>query len=225
MIRSGHTPSLKMNKKTDTCQDFFAKIYYAAVPEDVSVKPVSDRWRQAEIDKITNIAHRAEKYCAWRLLEYALQDLFKKDSSALGVCRRDYGGYGGEGVELSVSHTKGLVAVGVSRNAIGVDAERLGGGRVEKLAERFLTEREFSRYRDTDESRREIEFLRLWCAKEAVFKSQKKEIFVPSALDGTAHSVRIEEIEVASGRYVLAVAGEGCERSAFSFVSSEKYLY
>lgn len=66
---------------------------------------------------------------------------------------------------LSISHTRGAVAIYFSSCRCGIDVEYLAG-RADKLRTRFMSEQEgFLKHDD-----RQVEATLLWSAKEAVFK-------------------------------------------------------
>lgn len=67
-----------------------------------------------------------------------------------------------KGYNISVSHTKGIVAILLSKHLqVGIDIEYYSD-RIKKIAERFLRPDEI--YNETSD------LLTVWCAKEAVYK-------------------------------------------------------
>lgn len=81
---------------------------------------------------------------------------------------------------ISISHTKGYVAIAISPQLIGIDIEQKSD-RALRVASRFLSEEERSIFVDnaTSEAQRQITATTLWSAKEAAFKfAQQTDISV-----------------------------------------------
>lgn len=194
-----------------TCHDFYARVYYAEIPRHVEIGEITNTARSEELSSVRNSTVRIEKYCAWRLLEYALACTFGENADAEKLWRDPSGKWRGEGVELSVSHSRGAVAVALSNRPIGVDIEPLDGGRAEKFAMRFLTEGEKRLYLQTPKEDRGVEAIRLWCAKEAAFKSLCESVFAPSALDSTKYPTRTYTVRIGEDDFCLAVCSDGAK--------------
>lgn len=82
----------------------------------------------------------------------------------------------GMGLEMSLSHTEGLVTCCFGRRAVGIDVERVVNGpsdrrRFSLLARRFFTARENKDLDAMSPERRSREFLRLFTVKEAYGKA------------------------------------------------------
>ena len=103
-----------------------------------------------------NLNRRRDKLCV-----YALLYLMTGDTS-LAITHNDEGKPFIEGWNISISDTKGYVAVMISRNErVGVDIEYTSD-RITKIADRFI--------RDDEEALGFRQQLLHWCAKEAVYK-------------------------------------------------------
>lgn len=86
------------------------------------------------------------------------------------------------GLSFNVSHTAGLVMLGVSRHgAVGVDAEHLGRSpAVLELAAQFCSRSELTELRrEPDDHRRSERLLDLWTLKEAYAKARGIGISLP----------------------------------------------
>ncbi len=74
-------------------------------------------------------------------------------------------------LEFNLTHTKGLVACGIARRPIGVDAEPSGRQFDEAVARRVLQPGEIERLNRFPAEARRREFLRYWTLKEACMKA------------------------------------------------------
>ncbi len=76
------------------------------------------------------------------------------------------------GPAFSVAHSGDLYAVAVSSgSSVGIDVERMRPvSRAAAIAGRWFSAEEAGRLEQIAEDRRDVEFLRLWCAKEALAK-------------------------------------------------------
>ncbi|SBT42215.1 4'-phosphopantetheinyl transferase [Micromonospora narathiwatensis] len=114
---------------------------------------------------------------ARRLLRRAGGALLDRSEAELGV-RRAAGGrpevYAGDGrtLSVSVSHADGLVVVAARTGGpVGVDVERRRPLPAAPLAGRWYDPDETAWLRSRAETGRDLDFLRLWTAKEAVGKA------------------------------------------------------
>ena len=150
---------------------------------------------------------RKESFFAWRLLERALKEtlgisleeaeLVKKNGR---WCARDF--------DLSISHSGGALAVAISHSPVGVDVEPCIGDDGERIAHRFFNAEELEEYLASDKGKRRDAFLRIWTAKEAIFKSRADAAFAPSGVDSNSQSVYTDTIELCDAEYVISVATE-----------------
>ena len=85
------------------------------------------------------------------------------------------------GLQFNVAHTKGLVAVLISKNRrVGVDAECLPyEGPCLRLAERYFSRTEAETLRDSPESERPLRFIEYWVLKESFIKAQGMGMTIP----------------------------------------------
>ena len=117
---------------------------------------------QIEITKYTNVSKQLNKLCEYMLL-YGMtgeEGLFVEHDMRGKPLLKNW--------NISMSDTRGYVAICLSRTCrVGVDIEYLSN-RVSKIAERFIR---------TDEQARDVrEQLLHWCAKETVYKYYSEQI-------------------------------------------------
>ncbi|MCB0481884.1 MAG: 4'-phosphopantetheinyl transferase superfamily protein [Flavobacteriales bacterium] len=80
------------------------------------------------------------------------------------------------GKKISVSHSHGVVMLGVCNSEIGVDVEKISP-KIERIKHKFLNDLEFQWYNS-------LETLTLiWSVKEAIFKLYSKIVFLEFAKD------------------------------------------
>lgn len=78
---------------------------------------------------------------------------------------------------ISISHTKGYVAVIRSESPVGIDIERRGN-RVERVVSHFLKPEELSHLSEVgEEEKRQLSLHLAWSAKEAAFKILGREFY------------------------------------------------
>ena len=154
----------------------FVDVYYSALPRlDVEIEKIEHAERRAELKRMKNERVVREKYFAWRLLEFALSKRLGKTPSEVGLFCDGAGKWRSPCVYLSISHSAGAVAVAISDAPVGVDIETEVRTRAENFAERVLNERELRELYALPEGERGWELVRLWSAKEAIFKAGEKE--------------------------------------------------
>ncbi len=78
----------------------------------------------------------------------------------------------GSSLELSISHSKNLLAIITHKYHVGIDVE-IEGRNVEKIASKFMSPNELNNVSGSPDFERYL--LLHWCAKEAVFKCTKHE--------------------------------------------------
>jgi phosphopantetheinyl transferase len=189
-------------------------VYVARIPSDeIDLSSIASAKRRAYIEAASNESVRRERYFVWRLLEYAVQRTFGKRLADLSAVQTASGAWQLEGVELSLTHTDGVVAVAVSRSAVGVDIEHEATERVEKLAGKILTESErveLDAITAPEGARSYI--IERWCMKESIFKKSGEGAFVPSSVDTARGGALVRRISVGTESLVLAVASDHPDR-------------
>lgn len=100
-------------------------------------------------------------------------------------------------IHFSLSHSKGVCAVAVSDQPVGVDVEVIKDSYNPHLIERSLTEQEKDVF-DGD-------FTRIWCRKEAVAKMTGEGITgYPDNIDTTTYTFHEQQIKWNGKKYWLA---------------------
>ena len=166
----GHSPSDANGAKLD--------VYISSLPSTIDFEPVIPRQRNDEINGCRNERVRAEKYWAWKMLEYGMSRTFGIGMKDVGAKRDAAGKWTGNRF-FSISHGGGLIAVAVSSDKVGIDIEvsaefkRRFSGREERLTEILDAEKGCGLER----------LLELWTQKEASFKAMEhQEKFIPAKI-------------------------------------------
>ena len=182
--------------------------YLAQIPNG-EIDPVYPAERQAEIASTKNGKVKREKYYVWRLLEYAISDLFGKSITELEFIRHDSGRWSTPFCEFSLSHTDGAVAVAISHIPVGIDVEVLKPAVSEKTAARIMTDAEYGKYLSLALPEKDRFFFGIWTRKEAIFKSLHQQNFMPSH-DYSDDKIltKTEEIMLNNSAVTLSIAAD-----------------
>ncbi len=192
-----------------------ADVYLAALPDRECGKPLATDLRQKELEDVSNSRLKREKYYVWQLLGYALQRSLGLKIEELTFIREEGGRYHTDKAEFSLSHSGGALAVAISRAPIGVDIEKADALLREGMAARMMTAAEFSFYEGLSGIEKREYVLKLWTAKEAIFKAMHTDCFEPMTVDTVSASYQSYEKVVGGEKYVLAVATATPERLRF----------
>lgn len=195
--------------KTNTKEKFnkaIADVYIAVTPQGSPIGELDCNERMIELDSISNTNLKRDKYFVWKLLCYALEKSVGLRGKQLKFTKEDFGGWSVNGAEFSFSHCNGVLAVVVSSSPVGVDIEQVGQSRADKLAKRIMTDREISAFEKIPLDQKEEAFIKIWTAKEAIFKSQKSDRFIPRDIDTLSHTIKTDIIMINGKKYIWSVA-------------------
>ena len=137
-------------------------VYIAKLPEIELNEPLACLERQIEIDGVANERARREKYYVWKLLEYAIKNSLGADASRLCFKKAENGKWFCDGFEFSLSHSGDVLAVVVSKSAVGVDVERIRVKNSERMSNYILTKSELEKYNFICEEEREAWLIQKW---------------------------------------------------------------
>ena len=186
-----------------------AEIFLAAIPERDIDGELFPEERARDVFAKKHPLARREGFFVWRLLELAVMQTFGQTLEEAGLVKSD-GRWSARDFDISISHGGGALAVAISKGSVGIDLEPLlGSSDCEGIAHRFLGDDELSRYLSAPREARRETFLRIWTAKEAIFKSQAAAAFSPKDTDSSSKSVHTETVRISDRAYVISVATEG----------------
>lgn len=193
-------------------------VYLAPIPAEPDPAPIQCEERRRELEKTTNPALLHQRTLVWQVLEYAADRSFGLKAEKLHFHKNLHGRWSCEGMEFSLSHTEGLVAVAVSNRPVGVDVENLEVFRARyagKPAQVAAMLRKIAAPAEAGKSGAAA-LLRLWTAKESLFKMRQSGFFSPRQLQPGAETRQfLPPMEPAC---LLSVSGEKPESLRF-------YLY
>ena len=179
-------------------------IYVAKIPETIEPKPIHPEIRWEEIENCKSEKVRKEKYCVWRLLQYAMHRSYGIHAQKQSFAKDANGKWTTQECFFSLSHCDDIVAVAVSRKPVGLDVEKITD-RMDKIKHKILTEREFSQFEAQEDK---LLFLtEKWTQKESIFKMQGGKSFAPNAIQAEDYITRTMSLKNFDG-YILSVAAE-----------------
>ena len=189
--------------------DFDVCVYYGKIPEGDVNFDVYPKERADEIMSVRNDRLKKEKYCAWKLLEYAITDL-GMSFSELDFIKNESGKWACDKCFFSISHTDGAIAVAVSKASVGVDIEKVSD-RAAKVAKKVFSEAELKD--DCDDEN--LFTTRLWTKKESIFKTQDMRVFSPQNIVISDHETKTVDLCLNGEKYVISVAGQNAKNAKF----------
>ncbi len=190
------------------CNTPIAHVYIATIPENVQFGSIAPKQREEEINACAHERVKKEKYCAWKLLEYALKHSFQLSLSELEFQKTERGKWITPSCHFSITHCGGVVAVAVSTEKVGVDVEKYSD-KLRSASRRFLTEKERLFLQTLKESEQLDYLARKWTQKESIFKAFGEGSFAPSKIETDEYTTFTKTLE---NGYVLTVASNDVEQ-------------
>lgn len=116
--------------------------------------------------------------------------------------------HGIRGFEFNLTHTEGLTALAVTRDAaLGVDAENVTGDTSLDVARHYFTPAEVAALEDLDGGQRQMRFYELWTLKESWLKAT-----------GSGLSTALDRIAFDFAHGAVTVVGEGSGHWHFTLI-------
>ena len=179
-------------------------IYVAKIPENIAWNPLYPEVRAQEIENCKSAKVKKEKYCVWRLLEYALRRSYGIHAQKQHFTKDENGKWTTTDCFFSLSHCDDVVAVAVSRKPVGLDVEKISD-RMQKIKDKILTDDEILQY-ETQEDKL-LYLTEKWTQKESIFKMQGGKAFAPDKIVTSEYQTKTMGLKNFSG-YILSVAAE-----------------
>ena len=191
-------------------------VYVARVPFEAESGEIFPREREKEIASCSNEQVRRAKFYVWKLLESALMRSFGLKIKNIPFTKTANGKWECPECFFSLSHSGELVAVALSRKAVGVDVELKDEDRfTDALAQKICTERERTALIELSQSERFQAVNVLWTKKEALFKRSGEGGFTPRNLETSDAKFAVREIADGDQRYILTVSSEDAASAVF----------
>lgn len=195
-------------------------VYISHVDFFKEILDVYPKERNEEIKSINNDNLKLEKYSAWKTLEVALlrslnlkiSDLkFKKEKNGKWKCKE---------CEFSISHSKGLVMVAISKAKVGIDVEEC-----ESFLAKYQDENLFNRLTNKIIHCNEklpvdfVELISLWTKKESLYKNEGKKQFFPNKIDTNKFLGHEMNFIFADKKYHVSISSNNKKYNLYSFDS------
>lgn len=180
-------------------------VYIAEMPSGEPEGKIECKQRAEEIASVGESALR-EKYFVWQLLCYALERSLGIRGKKQIFSKEKCGAWTVEGAEISLSHCGSAIAVAVSRAAVGVDIEPADKSCAGLDSSQWLTAEEQKRLSELSGNEREEELLKVWTAKEALFKSKKLQSFIPKDQNTISESFKTDSVTLGGKKHFWSVA-------------------
>ena len=190
-------------------------VYLAKLPEGEIKEPLSCKLRQKELEGISNISVKREKYYVWKLLEYGLERSLGIKIKDLNITKTEHGRYVTDKIDFSLSHSKEALAVAISRASVGVDIEQIDSKTREGVSKRIMTASEYEVFESLPSEEKQDYFFKLWTAKEALFKASKNGSFIPESSDTADGGYKNFVKTIGEKTYSLSVATATTEKIRF----------
>ena len=202
----------KKSLQTDNVRAFFASlpiadVYTFAIPENFEYTTLYPQERDEEVSAVANPKVRAEKYFAWKLLEYALMRTFGFKIKDLKFTKSPEGKWLCDKCYFSISHSHSLVAVALSKKPIGIDCELIKKPKTDAI-ERVLTSAERDSLTYCNDEEKTEQLLTVWSKKESLFKCNGTGKFYPANVETTKGSFAKKTIVAFDKEYVLTTCSE-----------------
>ena len=186
------------------------KVYVATFNSDVVVGEVEPVIRNEWIQRCTDPNTKRQRYCVWRLLDYALQENYGKGVDNFHITVNGGKWNSTDGVRFSLSHCRNIVAVAVCLDEVGLDLEEVSSfaERVHNASflGRILTENEQNLVKSVPNDCKEQILAEMWTKKESYYKLSGDTTFVPAHIDTTKIAPHCDILSINGEKYALSVA-------------------
>lgn len=175
------------------------------IPDEPKIGELFPKERSDEIKATKNALAKAQKYYAWKTLEYAVRDRLGLSLCDVRLEKKENGRWCAHGFDFSISHSSRLVAVAVSESPVGVDVEEVKMPRSKEFYKKILSENELREYELAVDK---TEYLICkWTEKEALFKLRDLSAFLPKkTVIEEGEYTKSEILRLGAEKYILTVA-------------------
>ena len=210
-----------MQNNKEELKDFL-HIYICPLPSETFIGEVYPESRNREIQDAKNERVRREKYYAWKLLEYAIEESTKSSIRDYSFLKLETGKWTADGIYFSLSHSNAALAVAVSSRPVGVDIELINPPRAEGFARRILSDSEFLDFEALPENERLAFLIKKWTEKESLFKLFSDKAFVPSEISATEKTTITGTVEILNREYSYSVSSEDLDKAKIIIINELK---
>lgn len=180
-------------------------VYYSKLLPIKSVDDIYQTERINEINNVSSLRVKEEKYTAFILLDLALKEHYKQTLKSVKMSKHSTNKWFIDNLPIyfSISHSSGIVCVAISDIEIGIDIEEVLPLKNEKIIKKVFNKEELNSYLSLNEIDRLKYFYEIWTKKEASFKSQNKLVF---SLQQDTSNTFTEEVQVDNRQFIMSIA-------------------
>ena len=203
-------------------------VYVSTFDSDQACGEVKPASRNEAIQRSTDRLAKQQRYCVWKLLDYALHDCYGKGVGEMDLYLDDNGRWNcRNGVDFSLAHSNNVVAVAIFNHAVGLDLEAVSrfARHVDNdvFVQRVLTDGEQRLLRNVSREHKTELLAKLWTQKESIFKLESRSAFVPNRIDTTTQSATCQLLTINGELYALSVATHPADINANIAIVRLKY--
>ncbi len=181
-------------------------VYTAKIPDVKSIINVLPKEKNIEIESINNEKVKAQKFYAWKLLEFAILNSFGYLMDELKFTKSENGKWLCDKFYFSISHSDNLVAVSLSNVPVGIDVEKFE--RPKKDVTRIFSENERLIFDKLNDEQKWQYLITSWVKKESIYKMKGNGAFLPSKIDTTNSNTVVDKMELNGKTYVFSVVAD-----------------
>lgn len=199
-----------------------SKVYIASIPNRVTLKQVISLERNLEIESCQDSQKKIQKYCVWKLLEYALKDTFNCNISDLNFVCLANGRWYCKQYYFSLSHSDNIVMVGLSNSDIGVDIEQVHPLKYDIL-NRVVNNEEKDFFKSNISKNKNLTTFEIWTKKESIFKrvdSQERDFL---KIDVLKNKTITKKLIVKNKVFICSAANDNANKIVFKFLNYFKF--
>ena len=194
----------------------YLNVFIAKIPDNVIFGDVYPKERNDEIKSTNNEELKKHKYCAWRLLAYAVSRTLGKSLSDFAFHKEESGKWVCDKFYFSLSHSENAIMVAISSLAVGVDIEFINNPRSLAFAKRILSEKECEEYDCSDDKAAYL--ITKWTQREAVYKHSGEGVFSPRRIVTDNVPLFSKSVSIANDSYAFTVASNVIERATTEII-------
>ena len=207
-----------MKKEFQVENEKFLAAYIVKMPHKVNFSPLYPKERNEEIEKTNHEDLRRQRFCVWKLLEYAIFDVLGRHICDFEFKKEESGKWCAEGLYFSLSHSENALMVAISSHPVGVDIEFIHNPRSAAFAKRILTESECEEYERTEDKFAYV--IKKWTQREAVYKRSGVGVFSPRRINCDGISTFTDIVKIEKDEYAFTVAADAIEYLKIAFDES-----
>ena len=198
-------------------------IYISQIPQDITIEDVYPPERAEYISNASLDKVKHERYYVWKLLEYALNRSLGVNMKDIKFKHEKSGKWTANGVNFSLSHSKGFVACAVSNNEVGIDIEneeeflrKHNDKQIKAMFKRCVSKKE-----EVPSCISAIDFMLMWTKKESIFKASNSKKFLPSKIDANSYKTISFRADAGGVPIIASACGKAVDCARIYFFEND----